>query len=96
MSGSEWLESQARTAIELPVGSPFARSLQSAAELGEPVTVGIGDMTYTVSIERSTVDEADREAVLAAAGSWKDVIDGDALKKQLKDARGSKRSSVTL
>lgn len=96
MSGSQRQSSQPPTSIKVPVGSALARSLQSAEEHGESLAVDIGDMTYAVSVERSSVDEADRKAALAAAGRWKGLVDGEVLKKQLKDARGSKRSPATL
>lgn len=53
------------------------------------------------------IDEADRlksfvptkeqiETALAAAGSWKDLVDVDELKAQWRAARGSKRPPVDL
>jgi hypothetical protein len=39
---------------------------------------------------------SDREAVLSTAGSWKDLVDADALKAQLANERGSNRSLADL
>jgi hypothetical protein len=39
---------------------------------------------------------SDREAVLSTAGSWKDLVDADALKAQLARERGSNRSPADL
>ena len=40
--------------------------------------------------------EAQREAFLGAFGGWKDLVDGEELKRQLKAARGSSRPPVVL
>ena len=39
---------------------------------------------------------ADHAAVLATAGSWKDLVDAEALKEQLAAERGSDRSIASL
>ena len=39
---------------------------------------------------------SDREGVLSTAGSWKDLVDADALKAQLASERGSSRSPADL
>jgi hypothetical protein len=45
---------------------------------------------------RRRLSDADREAFLAAAGSWKGLIDGEQLKRDIKEARGSDRPAHTL
>ena len=40
--------------------------------------------------------QADMEAFLSAAGSWKGLVDGEQLKKDIKEARGSNRSFPAL
>lgn len=82
--------------IKLPEDTVLARSLKMAEEQGEPLTVDVGDTTYAVFVERSVPSEVERKATLAAVGSWKDLVDAEALKKQIKDARGSDRSPVSL
>ena len=42
------------------------------------------------------VTAADHDAVLAAAGSWKDLIDAEELKEQLAAERGSHRPAASL
>lgn len=96
VSGTERPVSQIPSSIELSVDSALAQSLRTADEQGVPLMVDAGDRIYTVFVERVALDGTDREAALAAAGSWKDLIDADALKKQLKDARGSKRLPAAL
>ena len=45
---------------------------------------------------RRTPTRADHEAFLAAAGSWKDLIDAEAFKTEVRASRGSDRPTVTL
>lgn len=45
---------------------------------------------------KRTISKADGEAFFSAAGSWKDLIDGEAFKAEVRAARGSNRSPVTL
>jgi len=45
---------------------------------------------------RSNSPEAVLAAVRATAGAWKSLIDGEQLKKDIKEARGSDRPDVTL
>jgi len=44
----------------------------------------------------ATSPESDYEAFLASAGGWKDLVDTEQLKKNIKDARGSDRPDVRL
>jgi hypothetical protein len=39
---------------------------------------------------------ADHASVLATAGSWKDLVDAEALKEQLASERGSERPTASL
>jgi hypothetical protein len=46
---------------------------------------------------RKTRDpQADFEAFLASAGGWRDLVDAEQLKKDIKEARGSDRPPVSL
>ncbi|HEY7064299.1 MAG TPA: hypothetical protein VII06_22675 [Chloroflexota bacterium] len=40
--------------------------------------------------------EADLAAALASAGAWKGLVDTEALKREIKEARGSNRPPVEL
>ncbi|MBI2953071.1 MAG: hypothetical protein HYY30_02065 [Chloroflexi bacterium] len=40
--------------------------------------------------------KVDREAFRSAFGAWKDIVDADALKRDLASARGSRRPPVEL
>lgn len=82
--------------IKLPEDSALARSLKAAEEQSAALRVDVGDTTYAVFVERSVPSDREREGTLAAAGSWKDLVDADELKKQIKDARGSHRSPASL
>lgn len=82
--------------ITLPDDTELARSLKVAEEQGEPLRVAVGDTTYAVFVERSTPSTSGADAALAAGGSWKDLVDAETLKKQIKEARGSNRSPASL
>jgi predicted RNase H-like nuclease len=45
---------------------------------------------------RAHSPEAILEAVRATAGVWKDLVDGEQLKKDIKEERGDSRPAVTL
>ena len=48
-------------------------------------------------LKRAARDEqADYDAFLASAGGWKDLIDAEQLKKDIREARGSDRPPVSL
>lgn len=49
-----------------------------------------------VNRKRSRRTAADHAAVLATAGSWKDLVDPEALKEQLAAERGSDRPTASL
>lgn len=45
---------------------------------------------------RARSSKADYEAFVSAAGSWKGLVDADAVKEEIKASRGSDRASVSL
>ncbi len=44
----------------------------------------------------STPSDADLAATLASAGAWKGLVDAEALKREIKEARGSSRPPAEL
>ena len=81
--------------------SELAHGIKAANESGEPLTVDIGEASYTVFVaNRSsrTADEASlpspaeversRHGIHEAAGSWKDAgVDAEAFKRYIKERR---------
>ena len=79
------------------------RVAEEVRDSREPRVLRAGDEDVAVVIPITTKrrrnrarTQADYDAVLAAAGGWKGLVDGEQLKKDLEEARGSDRPVVEL
>ena len=87
---------------DVPELLDLAREVQVTEE-PRVLRYGEEDLAIVMPIARATKRRSKhttpllaREAVLAAAGGWKDLIDAERLKEQLAASRGSDRPAVEL
>ncbi|MGH2534543.1 MAG: hypothetical protein ACRDJW_19940 [Thermomicrobiales bacterium] len=93
-----------RTTIDATKMPELRRVAEEARETNEPIVIQTNgeDIAVITPIDRQgqphrrppTQEQID--AVMAAAGSWKGLIDVDELKAQWRAARGSNRPPVEL
>ncbi len=90
-------------AIDVTDVPELRRIAEEVRDTREPRVLRAGDeevailMPVPVKRGRKRIrTRADYDAVLAAAGGWKGLVDGEQLKKDLEEARGSDRPVVEL
>jgi hypothetical protein len=75
--------------ITLNPADNLARRLEQAA--GQPVIIEVNGVRYCIEPEDPFTfydPERMREAIRASAGAWRDVVDAEGLKAELREARG--------
>jgi len=92
--------------VKVDADSEIANGVRHAAASDEPLVVDTGDATYEVRVEpgHRSAQDSDRErirrsqeAIRAAAGSWKGLVDAEALKRYLRERRRTaNRPSIRL
>ena len=93
-----------RATIDVAANPELRRVAEEVRNTREPVVLRLEDEDIAIVLPvatptqrpRRVLTQAEIEAVMSAAGSWKGLVDVDKLKAEWKAARGSSRPPIEL
>ncbi len=98
------MTAQAEEIIDISDDRELRRLAEEVQRTGHPRLLRVENEDVAMLVPMRVAHESaepdysqeDFEAFLSAAGGWKGLIDGEALKRQIRESRGSNRPLVEL
>lgn len=98
------MTTQAEEIIDISDDGDLRRLAEEVQKTGQPRLLRVENedvaMLVPVPVDHQPDEPGytreDYEAILSAAGGWKGLIDGEALKRQIRESRGSNRPLVEV